>query len=106
MNKNLYAFFILCLVILSVLSCTGNHSPNPSHQDLYQNVVSWLNENTLDTDSIVLPLIEKGNFGNRPVFNIPQSVDTFGVMDTVRTVKPEFVLAVNSIVWDGVTQQP
>ncbi len=107
MVKSTLPLTVLSFIVLVLVSCTiSPPQPGNPHQILFDNVAAWLNANASTTESIAVPRGSSTNFGDRHIVTVPNQTGTFDTLGIINMEKPDYVLAVNSITWDGVIHQP
>lgn len=107
MVKTRLPLTILLLIVLSLVSCIFiPQNQDNAHEALYTGIAAWINGNALNTESIAGPERSMIHLVDRQVIPIPSEARSSDALGIIRKGSPDYVLAFNSIMWNGVIRQP
>ncbi len=73
---------------------------------LYDNLAEWLGEHALPVERVAAPSAGLPHFTSWPVVELPEGATTSTLLETLQKARPDYVVALRSVAWDGVRVQP
>jgi hypothetical protein len=97
---------IRSLAAVLVLAFLAGCSPvSAERAQLHQELGTWLKTRALPDDTVAVSEEDAGWFDDWPVVPLPATDDAFVLLDVLRAETPDYVIATESVVWDGVRAQ-
>jgi len=98
MEKVVHRIFI-CLCALVLTTCTARDD------GAYRAIAVWLDTNALPEERVAAPVYGAQSFGQREFVALPQTADAFELLATLQAARPDYVVALRGLAWDGVRAQ-
>ncbi len=95
------------VAIFAVLFIFGLRSKRPAARvALYQEFAAYIDARAFPETSVAVSEPMARYFQDHVVVDLPKQADAFGILSMLQATSPEYVIAWNGIVWDGVRANP
>jgi hypothetical protein len=94
---------VLCVLVGLALSACLRAGPGA---ELYRQAAGWLEAQAPPNAAVGVPAGAAGYFATQPVVALSENDDALAMLARLADSRPAYVVAVNSVVWDGVRAQP
>ncbi|MEA3309586.1 MAG: hypothetical protein U9Q70_08770 [Chloroflexota bacterium] len=102
-------FWLLTALLLVLLTPAAVHTWRlraAGRAGLYDNLAVWLGEHALSVERVAVSSAGLPHFTNWPVVELPEGATTSTLLETLQEARPDYVVALRSVAWDGVRGQP
>ena len=106
--KRMWVWLLLALV-LALLAPVAVHSwrlRSAGRAALYDNLAGWLGEHALPVERVAVSSAGQPHFTSWPVVELPEEAATATLLEILQAARPDYVVALRSVAWDGVRVQP
>lgn len=99
------ALLVLMALLLVMVGPKCTAAP-PSRVSLYEGMADWLDANAITGESVGVEQAGVDHFNVWPTVMLPVTGDAFTLLEALETEWPDYVVAMDSLAWEGLLVQP
>lgn len=101
----LYASLLVATCVPLLVAC-GSADPLVADAAPYHELALWLDAHALPSETVAAPARWDDAFPQRAVVPLPAGTDAFALLAALDATRPDYVVAQESVVWDGARARP